>query len=114
MSARPAHLSVIRVFNETIGMDIFHVTDIFDEMYTMLGIIDYATLFHVVLRLLEQNSLHVLSVLHASWFVWAGPPKTCVLDRDPCFLGEFKRGCEFLLKVRPPRYMRRFPEPTHR
>ena len=74
---RPASLATIRVFNEVVGMDIFYVTDIADEIYPMVGIIDYATLFHLVYRISDATSYGILAIVNMVWFSWAGPPVKC-------------------------------------
>ena len=51
---KPAKTVMIKVFNEHVGIDIVFVHDIADHKYPLLGIIDMATLYHVVVRLISR------------------------------------------------------------
>ena len=59
-SLRPGRMIRVRVFGELIYMDIFFVHDAVQDIYTLMGILDECTTFHVVARLSDRSSGHAL------------------------------------------------------
>ena len=94
--ARVSTIRIATAFNEHIYLDVFYVSDKAQTLYPMLGILDDNSTFHVVVRLYEHDSEHVFNMLHLVWMSWAGPPLKITLDKDPKFLGVFRRSMEYL------------------
>ena len=50
-----------------------------------------STLLHVVFRVTGSDAAAMLASFNLVWLSWAGYPIRIILDRDPKFLGIFRR-----------------------
>ena len=77
----------MRVFNDLVWLDIFYAEDSIRNLWPMMGILDDATIYHVVVRIEEQTAAHCWRIFSLCWASWAGPPRKLLLDQQRGFLG---------------------------
>ena len=91
---RPAKHVVMRVFNDLVWLDIFYAEDSTMTLWPMMGILDDATFYHVVIRIEELTAAHCWRIFSLCWASWAGPPRKLLLDQQRGYLGEFRQQLE--------------------
>ena len=77
-------------------MDIFYVRLATGVAIPLLGILDDATVFHVVARVDDKSSLGVWRLFQNMWLIWAGAPMKVALDEDPSFCADFSDNLDAL------------------
>ena len=60
------------------------------QLWPLLGILDDATLNHVVLRIDELTASYCWRTFNLCWASGAGPPRKMMLDQQRGFLGELR------------------------
>ena len=79
--------SDLRVLNGLLCIDMFYVED--SVLWRIFGIINDATIYHVVCSLDGVTAPHCWEVFSMVRMSWAGPPRKIILDQQRGFLGEF-------------------------
>ena len=78
------------------GGHIFYIEDSTRSLWPCLGVIDDATIYHVVIRIEELTSAHVWRMFSLTWMSWSGPPRKIVLDQLARHTSPFDPGSKAL------------------
>lgn len=70
-------------------MDIMYTQDLANEPLKMLGMIDCATLYHVVVQLPDCNPSTIVDLVTSMWLTPFGNMSTIVMVKDGSFFGDF-------------------------
>ena len=83
-------------------MDIVYATNAIGATLMFLGVIDDATLYHVVVLIQNRDSLTIWNALRTLWFTPFGPPDRIICDKERGFVStEFlRRACLLGILVR--------------
>jgi len=81
-------------FNDKVLLDVVFAYDCLGQKITFIGIIDDATLLHVVVRVESRDSEIMWNAVLRAWLTPYGFPLTMVLDQDGGFEGHFVERCE--------------------
>ena len=76
-------------FCDRLQIDIFQVTLADGTNHKMVGVIDLATLYHLVAPIGTRNPNEIFDVVNNLWFKPFGIPWTVIVDFDGGFQGEF-------------------------
>ena len=90
---RPATLPCVGQFGDRLQMDMVSVANVLGQVFPFLGIIDLATLLHVVCLILDKSSKAMFKVFADTWPRAFGLPIKIILDLHPSFQGDFKQSC---------------------
>ena len=94
---RPSRIPKIGRFNSLVGMDIVYVVNALGATMSFLGIIDDATLYHVLVLIENRDSLTIWNALKNTWFTPFGPPEKILCDKERGFVSaEFLRRASLL------------------
>ncbi|CAE7239737.1 GIP, partial [Symbiodinium necroappetens] len=80
--ARPATLPTLLAFNQVVGVDIFSVTDAFDERIEMMSIYDHGTSYHIAGPLQGHSTEAMEQTFCELWSRTFGAPGTIALDLE--------------------------------
>ncbi|CAE7917780.1 RE2 [Symbiodinium sp. KB8] len=80
--ARPATLPTLLSFNQVVGVDIFSVTDAFDERIEMMSIYDHGTSYHIAGPLQGHSTEAMEQTFCELWSRTFGAPGTIALDLE--------------------------------
>ena len=78
-------------FGDQVQLDFFFPTDLTGYTHLLLGMLDVATLLHMVRRCSSRNAEHVWRVFSEAWQIPFGLPRDIVCDMDGAFRGFSER-----------------------
>ena len=84
-TARPGKLREARNLNDRIIIDLIFVDDCSGYTWTILSILDDASTFHALARLLDRGSKGVIDKLVNGWFAYLGIPDEILTDAEGAF-----------------------------
>ena len=80
---------MLSVFLGVSFRDVFYIEDATKTLWFMLGILEGATVYHVVCRPGELSAPHRWKMLSLTWMSWSGLPQKTILVQQRCFLDDF-------------------------
>ena len=93
---RPSKMPRVGQFGDRLEMDICYVVGADGQAFPFLGVIDKATLYHLVRAISSRRPEDVFAVLKDMWLVPLGLPVSIVCDADGAFQGACARSLSFL------------------
>ena len=93
---RPSKMPRVGQFGDQVQLDFFFPTDLTGCTHLLLGMLDVATLLHMVRRCMSRNAEHVWRVFADAWLTPFGLPRDIVCDMDGVFRGFFEETSRIL------------------
>ena len=84
---RPGKLRDARQFNDRLILDLIFLDDCSKNKWTVLSIVDDASTFHVLQRLLDRTSGEIIQKITQGWFSQFGIPDELLLDAEGAMAG---------------------------